>query len=119
MFKRDHKALKRRLDHFKQVPELNWWMLDQRRQFWYRNDRKKRANELGYKYISEATVKLYYKFMSYRKTSEILGLSSEGTLRELRSYGIKLQKKGGWRPGEKRSPALFYNRKKYRVLINE
>lgn len=103
MYQRNQAALKKRLRHFEKIPKLDWENLDRSIVYYYRKDRKEKANQLGYRYISEATVKLYFKYMSYPKTAKALGMSEGAIVYELKRIGIKIQKPGGYRPGDRRT----------------
>ena len=74
---RDQRAYARRKKIFDAIGEKNWAKIDQRIKYKYRQDRLKKANEIGFKHISECTVKLYKKYWSYRKVSQKLGMSPE------------------------------------------
>jgi hypothetical protein len=75
--------------------KLNFKKIDQARKYNYREDRLKRAKELGYTYISECSAKLYEKHKSTRIVAELLGLSYGGVQRELREIGVELRPRGG------------------------
>jgi hypothetical protein len=78
----------------------NYKQLDIDFAFKYREDRKKQANELGYKYISECLIKEYRKIKSLDKVGEKLKLSQAAILYALKKFGEPRQPIGGYRPGD-------------------
>lgn len=104
---RDLAAYKRRKKIFDQIKEMDWEKIDNRTIYQYRKDRLAKARELKFKYISECTVKLYKKYWSYRKAARDIGVTPDSIRCELIKFGIKLQPRGGWRPGDKRDCARF------------
>ena len=69
----------------------------------YKEDRLKIANDLGFEFISEATVKLYKRYGSSRAVGKLIGLTGGGViheLRELKRVGLldKIKKRGGNHP---------------------
>ena len=103
MYKKDIKAFQNRMEFFKTTPSLNWKALDKKINYHFRNDRLSVAKEMGFQYISECTVKLYFKHMSTHKVGRILGCSGEGIMSELQRCGVPRQKHGGFRPGDSRA----------------
>lgn len=80
---------------------MRWALMDQIHSYSYREDRKAMAQKLGYEYISECTVDLYYKLRSTKAVAEILGLSTTGIIYELKNLGVKLLGRGGPRKNGK------------------
>jgi hypothetical protein len=95
---RDKKAWEKRKKFFEKVPRRDWKKFDKTYNYNWYADRLKMANDLGFKYVSECTVNLYFKYMSYTKVAEKLGLSTPAIQRELTRLNIKLQPRGGYRP---------------------
>lgn len=86
-----------------QLTDLNWQILDESRAFSYREDRLKKAQELGFNFISECTVKLYQQLGSTEKVAKIIGLTGQTVATELKSYGVTLKPPGGaFMKGKKR-----------------
>jgi len=67
-------------------PDHDYGMLDQRFPATYRTDRIIQAKELGFDYISEATIKLYRKYKSQKIVAVILGMTANGIGSRLRRY---------------------------------
>ncbi len=73
---------------------------DDSHRYGFKRDRLYLARRLGYTYISEATVELYYKYKSATIVGRVLGLTGQGVMFELhkmRKAGIdiKIQMRGG------------------------
>ena len=77
--------------------DLNWEQLDKQNNYKYFNDRLEIAKNLGYNFISEATVKLYRKHKSTTKVANLLKLSTAGVLSEIKKCGEPKMKRGGCR----------------------
>lgn len=98
----DKKAWEKRKKFFKKIPDINFKKFDQSHKYNWYEERLEKANELGFKYISQCTVHLYFKYMSYKKVGEKLGMSDGAIQHELRKLGIKMQPRGGYRPKDLR-----------------
>jgi len=113
MYKKDIEAFQNRMKFFKTTPSLDWKALDKKINYNFRADRLSVAKELGFQYISECTVKLYFREMSTQKVGDILSCSGEGIMSELERCGVPRQKHGGWRPGDHRATG-----RKHRNLLS-
>jgi hypothetical protein len=94
-----------------QLKTHDWEQFDNNYMYNYRNDRLKIAQELGFSYISEATVKLYRKFQSLNKVGKILEITGHTVGRELMAIGEPRRKRGGAPDG--RSVKEIWARKFY------
>lgn len=79
------------------LPEHNYEKLDERLNYNFRKDRKQRAKELGFSFISECSVKMYRRLKSLNKTCALIGISQTALIYELERIGEPRGKRGGAR----------------------
>lgn len=83
-----HVELYRSLNGITAYPH-NFPALDKSYQYNFRSDRIKTAKRLGFSFISQATIELYFKYRSEAIVAKKLSVSRSVIARELNKFGVK------------------------------